>query len=202
MTNPLLSTALPASDLPRFDAIQPDHVRPAVDALLAQAQTALDQVTAPEFPADFERLSAVLDVATERLGRAWGAVAHLNGVADTPELRAAYNESLPLITEFYTRLGADERLYAKYKAVMASQGEQLSPARRQALSKALRDFVLSGAELTGEAKARFAVLQEKQAELGQKFSEHVLDATDRYAHFADEAEMDGVPEDVKEAARA
>ena len=202
MTNPLLASSQPASDLPRFDEIRPDHVRPAVDALLAEAQAALTQVTTEDFPADYERLSGVLDVATERLGRAWGSVAHLNAVADTPELRAAYNDSLPLVTEFHTRLGADERLYAKYKAVMAQQGGQLSPARHQALSKALRDFVLSGAELTGEAKERFAVLQEKQAELSQKFSEHVLDATDRYAHFATEEEMDGVPQDVKEAARA
>ena len=70
-----------------------------------------------DVPADYDALSAVLDVATERLGRAWGAVGHLNAVADTPELRAAYNANLPKITEFYTRLGADERLYAKYKAV-------------------------------------------------------------------------------------
>jgi oligopeptidase A len=202
MTNPLLASQHPAADLPRFSDIRPEHVRPAVDALLADAQAALDQVTAADFPADYERLSAVLDVATERLGRAWGAVAHLNGVADTPTLRAAYNEALPLVTEFHTRLGADERLYAKYKAVMAAQGERLSPARRQALSKALRDFVLSGAELRGEAKARFAELQEKQAELAQKFSEHVLDATDRYACYATEEEMDGVPADVKAAARA
>lgn len=202
MTNPLLATVQPASDLPPFDAIRPDHVRPAVDALLAEAQAALDQVTDDDFPADYERLSAILDVATERLGRSWGAVAHLNAVADTPELRAAYNDSLPLVTEFHTRLGANERLYAKYKAVMARQGEQLSPARRQALSKALRDFVLSGAELAGEAKKRFAELQERQAELSQKFSEHVLDATDRFALDATEAEMEGVPQDVKDAARA
>ncbi len=201
MTNPLLASTQ-ATDLPLFADIRPEHVRPAVDALLAQAQTALDQVTASDFPADYDRLSAVLDVATERLGRAWGAVAHLNAVADTPELRAAYNDCLPPITEFHTRMGSDERLYAKYKAVMAAQGPQLSSSRQQALSKALRDFVLSGAELHGEPKARFAVLQEKQAELAQKFSEHVLDATDFYAYYASDEEMNGVPEDVKASARA
>ena len=118
-----------------------------------QADAALAQVTADDFPADYDALSMLLDVATERLGRAWGAVGHLNGVADTPELRAAYNENLPRITEFYTRLGADERLYAKYKAVMASPAAaSLNPARQRALSNALRDFVLSGAELQGSAK--------------------------------------------------
>ena len=198
-TNPLLDT----TDLPRFAEIQPAHVAPAVTELLAQAEAALARVTADDFPADYEALSRELDVATERLGRAWGAVGHLNAVADTPELRAAYNEALPRVTEFHTRLGADERLYAKYKALMASpSAADLSPARRRALTNALRDFVLSGAELQGAAKARFARLQELQAELAQKFSEHVLDATDGYAHHARTEDLAGVPEDIREATRA
>ena len=100
--NPLLDF----SDLPRFDAIEPAHVAPAIDALLKEADAALEEVTAAAFPADW---SALLDVSTERLSRAWGAVSHLNSVADTPDLRAAYNEALPRVTEFWTRLGADER---------------------------------------------------------------------------------------------
>ncbi len=199
MTNPLLD----ATDLPRFAEIRPEHVSPAVEALLKQADAALAQVTADDFPSDYEALSKVLDVATERLGRAWGAVSHLNGVADTPALRAAYNENLPRITEFHTRLGADERLFAKYKAVLNSPAaDRLSPARRRALTNAVRDFVLSGAELVGPAKERFAALQEQQADLAQKFSEHVLDATDGFALYVDPARLAGVPDDVQQATRA
>jgi oligopeptidase A len=147
-------------------------------------------------------MSAVLDVATERLSRAWGAVSHLNHVADTPELRAAYTENLAKVTEFHTRLGADERLYAKYKAIATSPAAtRLNPARQKALSNAMRDFVLSGAELQGEAKKRFTEIQERSAELAQKYSEHVLDATDGFAYYASEAELEGVPADVKQAAR-
>jgi oligopeptidase A len=196
--NPLLDF----SDLPRFDAIRPEHVTPAVTDLLATANEALERAVGEATPADYDALSAVLDVATERLGRAWGAVGHLNSVADSPALRAAYNENLPRITEFYTRLGADERLYAKYKALATSPAaQQLRPSRRKALSNAMRDFVLSGAELQGEAKTRFAQIQERQAELSQKFSEHVLDATDGYAYYASEDEMAGVPADARQAAR-
>ncbi|NML14540.1 M3 family metallopeptidase [Azohydromonas caseinilytica] len=201
MTNPLLDT--PSSQLPAFDRIRPEHVSPAVDELLAQAGTALERAVGPEVPADYDAMSAVLDVATERLGRSWGAVGHLNHVADTPELRAAYNENLPKVTEFYTRLGADERLYAKYKAIAQSPAAaELSTPRRKALSNAMRDFVLSGAELQGAAKERFAQIQERLAELSQKYSEHVLDATDKFALYASEEQLDGVPEDVKAAARA
>ena len=96
MSNPLLDF----TDLPLFDRIRAEDVAPAVDALLAECEKALDTVVAPGFPAQWQALAATLDTATEKLGRAWGAVSHLNGVADTPELRAAYNEALPRVTEF------------------------------------------------------------------------------------------------------
>ena len=192
--NPLLDF----SDVPLFDQIQPGHVSPAVDALLVDAQAALEKVTTSDFPVSWNGISAVLDVATEKLGRAWGAVSHLNAVADTPELRAAYNAALPVITEFYTRLGADEALYAKYKAIDVST---LNAEQKQAHKNAMRNFVLSGAELVGAAKERFAKIQERQAELSQKFSENALDATDAFAYYATEPELAGVPQDVAVTAR-
>ena len=195
MNNPLLSF----DDLPLFDQIKPEHVAPAIDLLLADASAALDAVTAPDFPAKWTDISAVLDVATEKFGRAWGAVSHLNSVADTPELRAAYNEALPKVTEFFTRLGADERLYAKYKAIDTAS---LNAEQRQAHTYAIRNFVLGGAELTGPARERFAAIQERGAELSQKFSENALDATDAFAYYASAEEMVGVPSDVQHTARA
>ena len=195
MTNPLLAI----TDLPAFDRIAPEHVAPAVDALLADAEQALETVTAPDFPADWTAISRVLDVSTDRFGRAWGAVSHLNSVADTSALRAAYNEALPRVTEFWTRLGADERLYAKYKAINSAT---LNTEQRQAHHNAVRNFVLSGAELTGVAKERFARIQERMAELSQKFSENALDATDAFAYYASAEELEGVPDDVQQTAAA
>lgn len=195
MSNPLLDFS---GHIP-FDRITPADVAPAVDVLLQRADAALETVTQPDYPARWDAIAQVLDVATEELGRAWGAVSHLNSVADTPELRAAYNEALPKVTEFWTRLGADERLYAKYKAIDPAT---LNPEQRQAHSNAIRNFVLSGAELQGAAKERFAAIQERQAELQQKFSENALDATDAYAYYATAEELDGVPADVQNAARA
>lgn len=194
MTNPLLDF----SDLPLFDRIQPEHVGSAIDELMAKADSALETVTAADFPATWAGIARVLDVATENLGRAWGAVSHLNSVADTPELRAAYNAALPRVTEFWTRLGADERLYAKYKAIDVST---LNAEQRQAHKNAIRNFVLSGAELKGADRDRFAEIQERQAELSQKFSENALDATDAFSYYATEAEVEGIPADVLETAR-
>ncbi len=192
--NPLLHHG----GLPQFDQIQPEHVAPAINQLLADAQTALETVTAPAFEAGWTAIATVLDVATERLGRAWGAVSHLNSVADTPELRAAYNASLPQVTEFWTRLGSDERLYAKYKAIPDAS---LNAEQRQARKNALRDFVLGGAELGGSDKQRFSAIQERLAELGQKFSENALDATDKFSLFVDTDTLAGVPEDIVHSTR-
>ncbi|NBX13640.1 MAG: M3 family peptidase [Betaproteobacteria bacterium] len=193
-SNPLLQK----SELPLFDQIQPSHVNPAVAHLMENASQALQTVTADSFPNQWSEISKILDVATEQLSSAWGAVSHLNSVADTPELRAAYNEALPLVTEFWTRLGADERLYAKYKSIPL---ESLNTEQRQAQHNALRNFVLGGAQLQGQAKLRYAAIQERMAELSQKFSENALDATDSFALYVTEAELAGVPEDVQHAAR-
>jgi oligopeptidase A len=194
MNNPLLEF----DDLPLFDKITPEHVAPAIDQLLTAANSALDTVTASDFAASWAGIARLLDVATERLSRAWGAVSHLNSVADTPELRAAYNAALPKVTEFFTRLGADERLYAKYRAIDPTT---LNTEQTQAHKNALRNFVLGGADLQGAQRERFAAIAERQAALSQKFSENALDATDAFAYYASEAELDGVPDDVKQAAR-
>ncbi len=195
MNNPLLDF----SDLPRFEAITPAHVEPAITSLLEGARAAQAKATAADFPAEWPALAQTLAVATERLTRAWGVVGHLSAVADTPELRAAHNAMLPAVTEFSTQLACDERLFAKYKA-MSEAG--LSPEQARARTNALRDFVLGGADLEGAAKAEFAKLAERMAELGQKFSENALDATDRWAYFAPSSELAGVPQDVQDATRA
>ena len=194
MNNPLLSF----DGLPHFDQIGPEHVAPAIEQLLTEANAALETVTAPDFAPSWSGIALVLDVATERLSRAWGSVSHLNSVADTPELRAAYNAALPMVTEFYTRLGADERLYAKYHAI---DPETLNSEQRQALKNALRNFALGGADLQGADRERFAAIAERQAYLSQKFSENALDATDVFAYYAQADELDGLPDDVKQTAR-
>ena len=199
MKNPLLQIG----GLTAFDDIRPEFVTPAMDVLLAEAGAALERVVGPDVPPDFDAMSVVFTVATERLSRAWRAVEHLTGVADTPELRAAHAENLPRVTEFFTRQGADERLYAKYRAVAAgADAVSLGPVRRKALANWLRDFQLGGADLRGPQKARYAAIQERLAELSRKFSEHVLDATDGYSLVLPETDLAGVPADAIAVARA
>ena len=200
MNNPLLDF----SDLPRFDAIKPEHVTPAVDILLEQNRAVVSQLETPLEQVTWDNFVVPLEDATEKLGRAWGVVGHLNAVADTPELRAAYNENLPKITEFWTALSQNLNLFQKYKALQAGADHAtLSAARQKIIENALRNFRLGGAELPDQEKVRFAEIQEKQAALSTKFSENVLDATNDYALFVeDAAELSGLPDDVKQAARS
>ncbi|WJF91141.1 M3 family metallopeptidase [Paraburkholderia bonniea] len=197
--NPLLDF----SDLPRFGEIRPEHVTPALDVLLAAAQTAVERASAPATPASWADVVEPVERATEPLARAWGIVGHLNAVADTPELRATYGENLPRVTEFWSSVGQNLALYEKYKALKASiEFETLSHERKKILDNAVRDFRLSGAELPEEQKPRFAELQERQATLAKSYSDHVLDATNAYAYFVQhEPELAGLPEDAIAAAR-
>jgi oligopeptidase A len=197
--NPLLDF----SDLPRFDAVKPEHVAPAIDALLEENRAVVARLEAPMEVVTWDNFVDPLENSTEKLGRAWGIVGHLNSVMDTPELRAAYNENQPKVTEFWTELGQNLNLFQKYKALHDGPGfGALTPARKKIVENALRDFRLGGAELPEDKKARFAEIQEKQAALATRFSENVLDATNDYKLYVEnEADLAGLPDDVKQAAR-
>jgi len=199
-SNPLLDF----SGLTRFDLVKPEHVTPAIEQLIQDASAVVTRLEAPSDSVTWDSFVVPLEEATERLGRAWGVVNHLNHVVDTPELRAVYNENQPKVTEFWTMLGQNEALFAKYKALRASsEYDTLSPARKRIVENALRDFCLGGAELPEEKKARFAEIQEQQAATSTRFSENVLDATNDYKLLVEsEAELSGVPDDAKAAARA
>ena len=197
MRNPLLDF----SGLPRFSAIKPEHVGPAVEQLLSEARAAMHAAEAA--PATWKDFVQPLENATERLSRAWGQVEHLHAVLDSPALREAYNASLPKITQFWTELGQNLQLFEKYRALNASPAfAQFPPARKKLVGNALRDFRLGGAELPAEVKPHYAAIQEELASLSAKFSENVLDATNAYSMvIEDEKRLAGIPPDALQAAR-
>ncbi|HBK45330.1 MAG TPA: oligopeptidase A, partial [Xanthomonadaceae bacterium] len=199
MTNPLLDF----SGLPRFDEVLPEHVGPAIDRLLAEAEAAVKRAETAA-PVTWETFVVPLDDATERLWRAWGQVAHLQAVVNTPELREAYNANLPKVTRFGSALGQNLALYAQYRGLQQSaEWAGYDEARRKVVENALRDFRLGGAELGEAEKARFAQIQEELSALSAKFSQNVLDATDAWSYLTeDPAMLSGLPDEVVAAARA
>jgi oligopeptidase A len=198
-TNPLLDFA----GLPKFAAIKPAHVKPAIETLMDEARAVVASLTKSDAAPTWENFVTPLDDATERLSRAWGVVSHLNGVVNSPELRDAYNGMLPVVTQFWSELSQNESLYAKYKSLRADAGfKHLTAAQQKTIENELRDFRLGGAELGSADKARFQAVQEELSALMSKFNDNVLDATNAYAYYVtNEAELAGVPEDVKTTAR-
>jgi oligopeptidase A len=199
LNNPLANFG---RNLPRYTEVKPEHIAPAIGFLLEQAQLAVDKATQPATPATWNDLAEPLEDATESLGRSWGVIAHLNSVADTPELRAAYGEMLPEVTAFFSGLGQNLALYQKFKELHQSPGfSKLSIAQKKVIENSLRDFRLGGAELPDSEKPRFSEIQDEQALLGKAFSDHVLDATDGFIHtIQDISELAGLPEDAIAAA--
>ena len=172
-----------------------------MEQLLADARAAMRG--AEKAPATWQDFVRPLEDASERLSRAWGQVEHLHAVLDSPPLRDAYNASLPKVTQFWTELGQNQRLYEKYRELKAApEYALLTPARKKLVENALRDFRLGGAELPAELKPRYATIQEELASLSAKFSENVLDATNAYSIvIEDERRLAGIPADELQAAR-
>ncbi|WP_107860687.1 M3 family metallopeptidase [Neisseria weaveri] len=193
MSNVLLNLA----DEPRFDRIQTADIRPAMEAAMTEARAEIVAIKA-QSDITWENTVEKLTDLTERVGRIWGVVAHLNSVADTPELRAVYNELMPEVTVFFTEIGQDIELYERFKAIKNSpEFAKLDAAQQTKLNHDLRDFVLSGAELPPEQQAEFAALQTEGAQLGAQFSQNVLDATDAFTlYFDDNSQLSGLPEDA------
>jgi oligopeptidase A len=194
--NPLLEQ----STLPRFSAIKPEHVEPAVRERLAAQRRALAEVEGVARP-DLDWLKRLERINVE-IERVWGPVVHLNSVLSSPPLREAFNRCLPLVTEFGTELGQNETLYRHFSALQSS----IEPGRyveRQLIENALRDFRLGGVALTGAPRRRFREVVQQLAAAQAKFEQNVMDATDAFEHReTDKAALAGLPEFVLERAAA
>ena len=212
-TSTFLTTALPQElqnnplvnfgrGIASYSEVKPEHIAPAIEYLLKHAQDAVDVAVNPNTPSTWDALAEPLEDATELFGRSWGVISHLKGVADTPELRAAYGEMLPQVTAFFSSLGQNLDLYKKFKELSkAPDFAKLSTAQKKVIENSLRDFRLGGAELSDADKPRFSQIQDEQANLGKTFSDHVLDATDSFVHLiTDKADLVGLPEDAIAAA--
>ena len=202
--NALVNPLLDFRGLPRFDAIRPAHVAPAVDALLVEARAAVERVATDPLPATWACVVEPITDVLDRLDRAWSAVGHLNAVVNTPELRDAHNANQPKIVAFFTDMAQDLRLFAKYRELRGAPSfAALEPAQRKVIDNELRDFKLGGAELSDDKKARLKAVHEELAELSTRFEEHLLDATNAWTLYIDsEADLAGVPSDVLAEANA
>ena len=188
-------------ELPPFSKIQPEHVLPAVEQLVADGRERIQQVLA-QGKFDYAHLVQALDEEDDRLGKAFGPAGHLNAVAQNEALRNAYNSCLPLLSEYGTEVGQNAQLCAAYQALRDSdEWSSLSEAQQKDIENTLRDFRLSGVDLPDDKKAQYMANSKRLSELTSQFSDNTLDATQAWTkHISDEAELDGLPDSAKAGA--
>ena len=188
-------------ELPPFSKIQPEHVLPAVEQLVADGRARIQQVLA-EGNFDYAHLVQALDEEDDRLGKAFGPAGHLNAVAQNEALRNAYNSCLPLLSEYGTEVGQNAQLCAAYQALRDSdEWNSLSEAQQKDIDNTLRDFRLSGVDLPDAKKAQYMANSKRLSELTSQFSDNTLDATQAWTKLVtDEAELEGLPDSAKAGA--
>lgn len=199
--NPLLE--LDSITIP-FDRIRPEHVRPAITALLERARAALRAVATARAPLTYASTLGALEDATEDLGRAMGVVSHLESVATSAELREAYNAVKPEVSAFYTSIPLDPELWRTLQRYAESDDARaLDPLRARHLRKSLDEMRRHGADLDEAGKKRLEEIDVELSTRTTKFSQNLLDSTNAFELIIeDEAKLAGLPESAIAAARA
>ena len=189
----------------KWSALTPETIVPSIQHALEEARDAIEKIsTQPAAEATYESSFLALEKATETLSRGWGRLNHLDSVSDNPAQREALNKLLPEVTDFYSSLSLNPRLYNVLKTVSEStEIASLSDIQRRHIEEALADFLDSGAALPDDKKARIAALDSELSLLTKQYSEHVLDSTNAWSLvIIDEEKLAGLPASAKAAAAA
>jgi oligopeptidase A len=199
MNNPLLQN----SALPLFSQIKPEHVEPAIDQLLADARTIVEQHLQATTEYTWENLVEPIEDAEDRLSKAWSPVSHMNSVVNSDALREAYNACLPKLSEYSTEMGQNEKLFNAYQAIADSEAyTALDSAQQKIIQNALRDFRLSGIDLDAGKKQRYKEISQELSQLASKYEENLMDATNAWTKLIrDEDDLAGLPESALAGAR-
>jgi len=192
MNNPLLED----STLPQFSKIKPEHVEPAIDSLLAEARSIVEQHLQATTEFTWENLIEPVENIEDKLNKAWSPVSHLNSVINTDELRDAYNACLPKLSEYSTEMGQNKALFNAYQQIEESDNySSLDTAQQKIITNALRDFRLSGIDLDTDKQQRYKQISQELSRLSSKYEENLLDATNAWSkHITDPELLTGLPE--------
>ncbi|MCW8195544.1 oligopeptidase A [Proteobacteria bacterium 005FR1] len=188
--------------LPPFDRIEPEHVVPAVEAIIGENREALRVQLSNLREPNYDNVAAVFEAREDRLSRAWSPVGHLNAVMNSPALREVYTQALQKLTEYGTEVAQNEALFRAYDSLAASpEFAQLSSAQKKTVTNALRDFRLAGVDLPEEKKKRYGEIKKRLSELSTQFANNVLDATQSWYKEVGKEQLQGLPDSALENAK-
>ncbi|MCK9637740.1 MAG: oligopeptidase A [Methylobacter tundripaludum] len=192
MNNPLLAN----TPLPLFSQIKPEHVAPAIDQLLAEARSSVEQHLQATQHYTWKNLIEPLEDVDDKLNKAWSPVSHMNSVVNSDELRDAYNACLPKLSAYSTEMGQNEALFKAYRFIADSEEfATLDTAQQKIIRNALRDFKLSGIDLDDEKKQRYKDISQELSALASNYEENLLDATNAWSKLIRDADdLAGLPE--------
>ena len=189
--NPLLTMA----GLPPFSHIQIAHIVPAIETVLSENRQQINQLLDNISDYHWDNTLQIINDLDERLNSIWSPIEHLHNVADSEELRQAYNTCLPLLTSYYSEMGQNQRLYQLYQTIAQQDAfKQLDRVQQKIIQNALRDFHLSGIDLPADQQTRYKEIRDLLSKKSNQFSENVLDATHGWKkHVTDNTLLNGLP---------
>ncbi len=188
----------------RWSQLTPELIPSAIESALGRARVAVEAIAAQDVAGvTFDSTFLALERATEELNLAWGKVTHLQSVMDSAPLRDAHNALLPAVSEFFASIPLNPGLWQRLKAFADSDAARgLTGVPRRFLEETLADFRQQGADLPQPQRERLEALQSELAQVTQKYSENVLDATNAWQRVVhDERRLAGLPEHALAAAR-
>lgn len=189
---------------PHWSLMTPEKIEPEINEVLTEAQKKLDQIANQnKNQLTYNNTLLALESVNEMIENTWGKVTHLDTVSNSPALRKAYNTMLPIVSEFSTKIFLNPKLWDVLKTFsQTEETKKLSPVKKRFLEETLADFKESGADLSSTDKIQFEEIEKQLAQLTQKYSENVLDATNAWELIIDnEEDLAGLPITAKEAAR-
>lgn len=189
----------------RWSTLVPEAVEQDIRHALTLAEQNIEAICAQNTAgATYESTFLAYENASEALNDGWGRLNHLDSVCDSPAQREALGKMLPEVTDFYSSLALNERLWAVIKAVGESaEIATLSPVQQRFVTETLADFKNSGADLPAAQKERIAAIESELSKITKEYSEHVLDSTNAWELvISNEAQLAGLPDSAKAGAAA
>jgi len=191
MPNPLLQPQA----LPDFKAIKTPHIVPAIETILQQSRKAVEQLLDSSSPFNWENFVEPMEKIDAQLSHAWSPVGHMHSVLDSDELREAYDACLPMLSEYSTEMGQNNKLFKAYESIQQNCWEQLDSVQQKIITDNLRDFKLAGVALEGDNKKRYGEIRKRLAEISSNFEKNILDASMAWSKtFDNKKALLGLPE--------
>jgi len=186
MSNPLLEN----TTLPQFSKIKTEHVEVAIDTLLADARSIVKKQLQATKKYSWENLVEPIENIEDKLNKAWSPISHINSVINTDEMRDAYNACLPKLSEYSTEMGQNKALFNAYQYIANSDVyPSLKQAQQKIITNALRDFRLSGIDLSEQKQQRYKEISQELSRLSSKYEENLLDATNDWGKLITDIDL-------------